>query len=194
MPNSPSKKRWRWVVGYEGTYQVSTQGDVRGVARFVGYRFPRSRRAWKSRPLVVSRNSGGYCVVTLSKQGVRKNHQVHALVLTAFAGACPKGCQCRHFPDSDRSNNCLSNLQWGSAKENASDRDIHGNTPRGKTCGKSKLTEAAIEDIRSNYRLRRPGATLAYFANKYDVSQTAIHNAVLKRTWRTLNRKRRIGK
>lgn len=56
---------------------------------------------------------------------------VHRLVLETFVGPMPQGLQVRHL-DGDPKNNHLVNLAYGSAKENAADRDRHGRTFNGR--------------------------------------------------------------
>jgi HNH endonuclease len=56
-----------------------------------------------------------------------RNVWVHHLVLEAFVGPAPEGKPiCRHFPDRDRHNNRLDNLQWGTYLENEADKLFHG--------------------------------------------------------------------
>ena len=50
---------------------------------------------------------------------------VHTLVLTAFVGPCPAGCECLHG-DGNRTNNCDFNLRWGTRLENVRDSIAHG--------------------------------------------------------------------
>jgi hypothetical protein len=50
-----------------------------------------------------------------------KYHYVHRLVLLTFVGSCPEGYEACH-KNSDRADNRLSNLCWGSKKRNARDR------------------------------------------------------------------------
>lgn len=51
--------------------------------------------------------------------------RVHVLVLEAFDRPRPKGAVCRHL-DGNPINNHLSNLAWGTHKENTEDRKRHG--------------------------------------------------------------------
>jgi hypothetical protein len=74
----------------------------------------------------------GYRNVSLRREGKSYNRYVHRLVLEAFVGPCPKGMQSRHFPDKDTSNNALTNLQWGTPKQNQDDRITHGTDGRGE--------------------------------------------------------------
>jgi hypothetical protein len=56
--------------------------------------------------------------VSLCKDGVLTQHQVHRLVLLAFVGEPPKGFVCDHI-DCDIRNNNLTNLRWLSLADNA---------------------------------------------------------------------------
>lgn len=116
---------WASVPGYEGFYEVSNFGDVRSLTRFVPY--GRHKGATYAGRDIKQFVSGKYLSVKLAKVGVTKTKYVHELVLLAFEGARPKsieGCQIRHL-DGDPFNNCLSNLKYGTAKENAADRALH---------------------------------------------------------------------
>lgn len=125
----------------------------------------------------------GYLCVTLSKNGKETGFPIHRLVLEAFIGPCPPGMECRHFPDRTKTNNRLSNLQWGTVKENAEDRIIHGTTknrkdystvPRGETHPFAKLSDADVETIRKEMAenpYRGQGRALA---KRFHVSEATI--------------------
>lgn len=51
----------------------------------------------------------------------KKAVYTHRLVLEVFKGPCPKGKECCHKDDNPK-NNTLSNLYWGTRKENVSDK------------------------------------------------------------------------
>lgn len=107
-----SMSEWAAVSGWEGLYEVSTQGDVFSV---------RSGRLLSQR-----RHTGdGYCMVNLHRDGVRRTYTVHTLVLEAFAGVRPEGGVCRHL-NGVAHDNRLSNLAWGTQAENVSDQVRHG--------------------------------------------------------------------
>ncbi|MBY0458311.1 MAG: HNH endonuclease [Gemmataceae bacterium] len=73
------------------------------------------------------------------------------MVLEAFVGLCPLGCVARHFPDRDRANNRLENLQWGTQSQNQADRIFHGTEKRGESCHLAKLTAAAVLAMRGEF-------------------------------------------
>lgn len=119
--------QWKAIPGYEGSYEVSDDGQVRSVDRYVrngrgqGYlRFHRSRiRSLYS-------DKSGYIRVTLKRDGVARTHLVHHLVLEAFVGPKPVGKECRHL-NGNPVDNRLENLVWGTSAENKFDTVSHGN-------------------------------------------------------------------
>lgn len=50
---------------------------------------------------------------------------VHRLVLEAFVGPCPSGCEGCHY-DGNPANNIVSNLRWDTTKNNCLDKRRHG--------------------------------------------------------------------
>jgi hypothetical protein len=105
------EENWLPVVGFEQFYEVSDQGRVR------------SLRYGK-----VLKSSGRYPMLILTMGGVPAGRYVHRLVLEAFVGPCPDGCECRHLDGNSR-NNALSNLAWGTSGENKLDEVRHGTHP-----------------------------------------------------------------
>jgi hypothetical protein len=121
---------WRPVVGFEELYEVSDHGNVRSVDRWVAsaptVRRPVPRiRHFPGRALKPHRNSKGYLLVPLSRNGVSKSFRIHRLVLIAFVGDCPEGQEGCHL-DGNPANNHLSNLRWGTASDNTRDKIRHG--------------------------------------------------------------------
>ena len=120
---------WKPVPGFHG-YEVSDAGEVRSWKRggHVPLSSPKHGGWWLIRR--PSFHGGGYPLVTLRRDGRTFIRYVHGLVLLAFKGPAPDGMECLHR-DGDPKNNALANLRWGTAKENAADRDNHGRTVRG---------------------------------------------------------------
>jgi hypothetical protein len=116
---------WTSIPGYEGFYEVSNFGNVRSLTRFVPYgRYKGMTYKGKDIKLFVS---GSYLSVKLARAGITKTVYVHELVLLAFVGQRPKiegRCEIRHL-DGDKTNNRLSNLKYGTTKENMADRKLH---------------------------------------------------------------------
>ncbi|WP_081593560.1 HNH endonuclease [Rhizobium mesoamericanum] len=104
-------------------YDVTRDGRVFSVdSNWRGY----GRREMKQTP-----NSDGYPSVRITVGGKRKRIAVHLLVAERFLPPKPSLLhQIRHL-DDDKSRPCAENLAWGTAKENADDRERHGRTSRG---------------------------------------------------------------
>src|ERR1700677_4179390 len=85
--------------------------------------------------LVQHPNSDGYPSVRLYINGVRKRQAVHKLVAEKYLPARPSPeHEIRHL-DGTKTNNHRDNLVWGTALENAADRQSHGRTVRGDKHG-----------------------------------------------------------
>lgn len=73
---------WKYVVGYEGHYEVSSIGNVRSVTRIIQRGKFQNRLKGKSLKLQI--NKHGYSVVMLSINKTYKLITVHRLVANAF--------------------------------------------------------------------------------------------------------------
>jgi NUMOD4 motif. len=113
-------ERWLPVADYEGIYEVSDRGRVKSLAR----RDSRGRRIG-GRMLSIFSHPSGHLWVKLSRDGSSQHGKVHRLVLIAFAGPPPAGCEALHG-DGNPANNLLSNLRWGTRSENLLDAVRHG--------------------------------------------------------------------
>ena len=101
---------WRDVVGYEGRYRVSDQGNVWSCL---------TNKLLHKRP-----THKGRLQVTLLPESGKANKQtvyVHRLVLEAFVGPCPDGMECCHYNDIPDDNR-LENLRWDTHHANLQDQ------------------------------------------------------------------------
>lgn len=97
-------EEWRSVLGWEGAYQVSSFGRVKGANGLLKNGKPDSK---------------GYIWHALRNGNKYQYRSVHSLVLEAFIGPRPKGMIARHLDGTRR--NHLDNLAWGTHSENARD-------------------------------------------------------------------------
>ena len=161
-------EQWLPVVGYEGYYEVSDQGRVRSLDRIIGG--SRGPRRWKGR-LLKQVKDGRYLVVDVCRDGVRSKQSVHAIVLTAFRGDCPPGKEACHW-NADGTENRLSNLRWGTKKENGEDKARTGcNGYRGENFHSAKLT---AQDVLTIDRRLRQGESCSVLAQEFGVIYESI--------------------
>lgn len=99
------KEIWKPVKGYEGLYEISSLGRLRSLPKQCGL----SPRRMKMKKPVVDKY--GYLRVSLFKNGIAKNKQIHRLVAEAFI-ANIKGYDQVNHKDEDKQNNTVSNLEW----------------------------------------------------------------------------------
>jgi hypothetical protein len=114
---------WRPLPEYEGSYEVSSLGRVRSLARIDS----RGRRI-RARLLSQWPHPTGHLYTKLSLNGNSRLCKVHRLVLLAFVGPPPAGCEALHG-DGNPANNRIENLSWGTRSENMYDRVRHGTHP-----------------------------------------------------------------
>ncbi len=95
---------WKDVIGFEGSYQVSSLGNVK-----TSLRRPRIKKQ--------SLNKYGYPVTMLYRNNKSKQYKIHRLMAIAFIPNPDRKLQVNH-KDGNRSNNLLSNLEWVTHSEN----------------------------------------------------------------------------
>jgi hypothetical protein len=185
--DQPATETWRPVVGFEGLYEVSDHGRVRGVDRVETY----SRiDQYSGRVIVVHRHhrglllrpgraSTGYLTVMLGRGNTK---QVHALVLAAFVGPCPPRHECCHADDG-RENNNLNNLRWGTRSDNLHDAVRNGRKPVGERHHHAKLRASDIPAIRA--RCAEGRGSVVALARQHGVSEATIRQVRDGRAWRS---------
>ena len=103
------------IKGYEGIYEVDTNGNVWSLDRNQIFKGTLSVR--KGRKLKPTKKPNGYLVVTLSKDNIQKSCDIHRLVAETFLPNPDNLPQVNH-KDEDKTNNRLENLEWCTAKYN----------------------------------------------------------------------------
>lgn len=111
---------WRDVLGYEGLYQVSSEGRVKTISKDVKFKNRWGQDAVRhidEKIMKTKVQQNDYDALTLSKDGVRKTFCMQRLVATAFIPNPENKPQVDHI-DGNKHNNCVENLRWVTAAEN----------------------------------------------------------------------------
>lgn len=171
-------ERWLPVVEYEGLYEVSDQGRIRGVDRYIGH--PKGGvRLWRGRMLKQTVMSNGYFEVSLCKEGARTVRTVHSVVCEAFHGPAPTGYWAAH--ENGQKFDCRAqNLSWKTVADNQADKKRHGTQVCGEAHYAAKLTEKAVHRARALYTA---GYTQKRIAGLLGVTRRTIGRAVSGQAW-----------
>jgi len=111
---------WKDIEGYEGVYKVSNLGRVKTMSRVVPYNHALTRERHTRTTKEAIRKIGnckGYNTVNISKDGLCRTTRLCRVVATAFIPN-PENKPCVNHIDSNKSNDCVSNLEWCTYKEN----------------------------------------------------------------------------
>lgn len=110
-----NNKIWHPVKGYEGFYEVSSNGDVRSVDRII--HATNRDIHYKGRILKGSISPQGYLKVVLQVNRINKIFPVHRLVAEAFIPN-PLGLPMINHKDENKLNNNYVNLEFCDCKYN----------------------------------------------------------------------------
>lgn len=168
---------WKWIEGYKGRYKISNKGRV---CSFL-----------LSRKIILKPvyDTTGYSGVSLSHSGHAKRIHIHRLVASAFIENPHAKPQVNHR-DGIKTNNDAKNLEWVSASENCRHAVSMGlvpnpaSHPRGERCGRARMTEEKVREIRSLYRRGSGGLNSIALASRYGITHSAIRYILRRDSWK----------
>jgi hypothetical protein len=170
-----SQKQWKDVVGYEGIYKISEDGELRKL-KSDGTMGKESGKI----------GTQGYKVTKLYAYGMKKMRSIHSMVAEAFIGQCPKGKEINHI-DANKQNNHYSNFEYITKAENTNHAIKMGLrwVPKGSKCKQALLSEEAVLEILNVVKSSRPrrygGRSLAI---KFGVTERTIRSIVSGQNWK----------
>lgn len=154
---------WKNIEGYEGLYQVSNYGRIKSLRGWNGKEYVQREKiinGWEqysNKKYEYKRN-----VISLLKEGRRKEFKVHQLVAKAFIPN-PHGFSVVNHKDFNPLNNCSENLEWTSFQENLNYSRRNGRFLR--------IPQSEYKNIVEMYNL---GNSTIKISNIYGVSHTTI--------------------
>jgi hypothetical protein len=142
------REQWKDINGYEGLYQVSSEGRVKSLKRIVVTR-DKVKRTLCEKVLKLGLCGGGYLIAGLSKNNKRRTLRVHRLVMESFRPTEDSSLQVNHI-DGNKLNNMVENLEWCTASENIKHSYKNGMSScfYGEKSNLSKLTNKDVNRIR----------------------------------------------
>lgn len=166
---------WKDVVGFEGIYQISNTGKVKGLPR--KYLIERLLKPYIS--------EHGYLMVRLYPSG--KHKTIHRLLAEAFIPN-PDNKPFVNHKDANKQNNDLNNLEWVTRLENIHHAVRLGlyncknrRSFKGRHHPLTTLNEDIVLDIREKYS---KGANRYQLAEEYSISYNIVNKIVNRITWR----------
>lgn len=178
------KELWKDIKGYEGCYQVSNLGRIKSLDRMTNNQY--GEYFMKGRILKNSIiKDKGYCRVSLNNGNGKISKRVHRLVAEAFIPNPENKLEVNH-KDGNKLNNCVSNLEWCTNKENIEHSIRTGLKKHCNGCSNSssKFTEEDIIFIRKNYKKRDPMYGGVALARRYSCCPKTIYDIVTKKHYK----------
>lgn len=107
------EEEWRPVIGFEGRYEVSNLGRVRGLDRMIpDTRRPGHYRKWKGKIIAPDVLKDGYYKIGLHKDGKKHLLALHRVVAMAFVDGQTEDKRIINHIDNNPANNRADNLEW----------------------------------------------------------------------------------
>lgn len=179
---------WKPVVGYEGLYEISNKGRLKGLSREYQVKCRWGSLVSKKMPEKLYKpymTEQGYWATFLFNQG-RKHVSIHRLVATAFCENPDNKPHVNH-KDSNRLNNTTENLEFCTHQENM----IHGYKYGNKTIpltigsnnGRALVSELVVIEIRKLYK---EGSRPLELQKKYNMTRGALEGIIYNKNWKHL--------
>lgn len=175
MKNQSQEEIWKDIKGYEGLYQISNLGRVKGLRRF--YYDKNGRRQGRKENILkpfISRNNP-YYTVRLYKNCIGKLHKIHILVWDTFSNEKRDGqkLQIDHH-DNNKGNNFFTNLKLVTNRTN---------TSKAKAIGRDIPTGVYFNKSRNKYQAQITYNKKVHSLGRYDdmiEASRAYQNALCK--------------
>lgn len=181
---------WKDITDYEGFYQISSLGRVRGVDRlipFIGRGGKATTRLQRGKILKTSIGTSGYETYHMyGESQERQTIMLHRVVAKHFL-EYEEGKDFVNHKDGNKLNNVVSNLEWVTKSENTLHAlDTGLLLKRGEDCNLSKLTEREVLEILSLRKYGRGLYTCKHISARYGISTKYASELAQGDKWDTL--------
>lgn len=170
-------EQWKDIPGYEGYYQVSNLGRVKGL--------PRKKRQWHGGYFWLKETikqpypqSDGYLQIGLSKDGTKTNFLLHRLVGEAFIPG-DTSLEINHI-DFDRKNCRVDNLEWETRQGNVEHSFVNGRYNDKDRRGLTKLKRSDVIEIRRLHGIM----PIIEIAPKFGISVGTTSQIINRHIWK----------
>ncbi len=182
--NDYSEEQWLPITGYEGLYEVSSNGRVKSLNRLIDYKDCNTIRVHKGKLIKRYINTHGYIQYYLrnNKKG-NKHMSEHRLVAIAFIPNPEHKLYVNH-KNGIKTDNRVKNLEWCTSSENnkhAYDTGLKS-VKLGTEWHRSKLTE---EEVLTIFNGENSNSELG---KRYNISVATISNIKNKKVWKHLTK------
>ena len=160
---------WKDIKGYEGFYQVSNYGRVKSLERLDS-----CGRKVHGRILKQGKDTQGYLVIGLCKEGARKSKRIHRLVAEMFIENPKEYLEVNH-KDENKENNHIDNLEWCDREYNGNYGTIKeriGKSNKGKLTGSKNPKARKVRCINTGEEF----PTVKEASKHYNISDNTIRD------------------
>lgn len=162
---------WRPVVNHEDRYEVSSLGRVRSLHPQRFHKILTQRKCDK-----------GYWRVEFWANNKKRNMRVARLVAMAFLGPPTGDGIVLHGP-AGKEDNSVSNLSWGTYRQNAIDRFRDGTMQNGEKHFNVKISRKVAGEIFDMYL---SGCSKFDIAQKFSITVGNVSCILLGKTWKVV--------
>ena len=156
------------------------------IPEFPGYYITQDGQVWSNKSnrfLTTGKHVDGYAVVGMFKHKKVYSSSIARLLLTTFVRPPLPGEEARHLNDI-KTDDELSNLAWGTHKQNGKDMIRNGHSGVGERNGNSKLFPLDIINIL--YLCQEKQKAQTEIAKMYGVTQSMISYINLGKFWKNI--------
>lgn len=142
MTTNEEIEEWKDIENYEGLYQVSNFGRVKSLKRNRKFKSIHEDTIKKQ-----TNTNRGYLIVSLSKDGKKKNFYVHRLVAESFIAKIENKNDVNHI-NENKHDNMVKNLEWCTKKYN---NNYGHRLIKAADAHKKKIISINLSDDSKNY-------------------------------------------